>query len=98
MSEAPMDEEVPQTLDDPHQFLFWEMDVAMITGLLFYLGFAFADSFLIGGVLGLAAGIILQKMKSNKHKKYSVHLSYWYLPVNIGLQRTPPSAMRSFMG
>ncbi|AJG22224.1 type IV conjugative transfer system protein TraL [Cupriavidus basilensis] len=98
MSEQPIEETLPLTLDDPHQFLFWEMDVAMITGLLFYLGFAFADSFLVGGVLGFAAGFTLQKMKSNKHKKYSVHLSYWYLPVNIGLQRTPPSAMRRFMG
>jgi len=98
MSEALTEEDVPLTLDDPAQILFWEADVAMATVMLFYLVFACSDSFLLGLALGISAGALLQRLKSDKHKKYSVHLSYWYLPVNIGLQRTPPSAMRHFLG
>lgn len=92
------EQDVPLTLDDPAQLLFWDMDVAMVTITLFYLGFALADSFLTGMVLGLAAGILLQRLKSDKHKKYSTHLSYWFLPISIGLKRTPASAVRSFLG
>ncbi|TXH92270.1 type IV conjugative transfer system protein TraL [Thauera aminoaromatica] len=88
---------VPQRLDDPPKFLWWDFDVALIFmgTLVFGLAVGYILSFVL---LGAVLASMYQKTKVGQHRAFGMHLMYWYLPVTFGFKRTPPSCIREFIG
>lgn len=88
---------VPRKLDEPPRFFFWEFDIALV--FLVGIGFGIlSNQIVLCTVLGTVGATVFSKTKSGQHPGYLVHLLYWYLPLNIGLKRTPPSYEREFVG
>jgi conjugal transfer pilus assembly protein TraL len=88
---------VPQTLDDPPKFLFWDFDVALLFILVLGIGImvgALITSVIAGGTLAW----LFSRAKSGRSRGYGIHLMYWYLPIGIGFKRVPPSKTRHFVG
>jgi conjugal transfer pilus assembly protein TraL len=90
-------EEIPNRLDDPPVFLWWDFDVAML--FMSFLMFGIITEHVL---LFVAIGMLLcwqyRKSKFGKHKAFGMHLMYWYLPMNFGMRLTPPSCIRRFIG
>ncbi len=87
---------IPQHLDDPPRFLFWDLDEAILFMLALVLGLM-VDLVFIGGATGVALVLAYGKAKSGRHRAYALHLMYWHLPVTLGFRRTPPSWIREFI-
>ena len=87
---------IPQHLDDPPRFLFWDLDEAILFMLALILGLM-VDLVFIGGATGVALVLAYGKAKSGRHRAYALHLMYWHLPVTLGFRRTPPSWIREFI-
>lgn len=87
---------IPQHLDDPPRFLFWDLDEAILFMLALVLGLM-VDLVFVGGATGVALVLAYGKAKSGRHRAYALHLMYWYLPVTLGFRRTPPSWIREFI-
>ncbi len=87
---------VPQRLDDPPKFLFWDFDVAACFILGVCLG-VLIGYLSIGCLAGGFAAWLWSKSRSGRHPGYAIHLVYWLAPVNF-FKRTPPSARRRFCG
>jgi conjugal transfer pilus assembly protein TraL len=75
----------------------WEFDVAIMFMSILGLGILMG-AFFTPLTIAIGAAIAYQKLKSGRHKGYSVHLMYWFLPIGIGTKRTPPSYARHFVG
>jgi conjugal transfer pilus assembly protein TraL len=87
---------IPQHLDDPPRFLFWDLDEAILFMLALVLGLM-VDLVFVGGATGVALILAYGKAKSGRHRAYALHLMYWHLPVTLGFRRTPPSWIREFI-
>jgi conjugal transfer pilus assembly protein TraL len=87
---------IPQHLDDPPRFLFWDLDEAILFMLALVLGLL-VDLVFVGGATGVALVLAYGKAKSGRHRAYALHLMYWHLPVTLGFRRTPPSWIREFI-
>lgn len=87
---------IPQHLDDPPRFLFWDLDEAILFMLALVLGLM-VDLVFVGGATGVALVFVYGKAKSGRHRAYALHLMYWHLPVTLGFRRTPPSWIREFI-
>lgn len=88
---------VPQTLDDPPKFLFWDFDVALL--FIVSLGFGImTNQILVCSVLGSYLTYRYGRAKSGQSPGYGLHLMYWYLPIGVSLKRIPPSSTRNFLG
>lgn len=87
---------IPQHLDDPPRFLFWDLDEAILFMLALVLGLM-VDLVFLGGATGVVLVIAYGKAKSGRHRAYALHLMYWHLPVTLGFRRTPPSWIREFI-
>lgn len=88
---------MPRHLDDPEKFLWWDFDQALIT--IAVIGFSIVVNMVaVGAVLGAAAGVAIGRLKSGRSRGYLVHTAYWYLPLDMGMKRTPPSHVTRFVG
>lgn len=88
---------IPQRLDDPPKFLWWDFDVAILAMGCLVIGILVNQTFtftIIGGFVAMA----YQKVKAGRSRAFGLHALYWYLPITFGFRITPPSAMREFIG
>jgi conjugal transfer pilus assembly protein TraL len=88
---------IPQTIDDLPKVLFWDMDQAMVFVLLFGIGIAMSQAMTFS-IVGFGLAWVFGQFKSGKHRGYARHLLYWHTPSSLGMKRTPPSAIREFLG
>lgn len=88
---------IPKNLDASPKIFIWEMDVAMIFIVILGMGIVMG-AFLLPLAVAIVICTTYQKMKSGRQQGYSIHLLYWYSPMNLGTRRTPPSCARSFIG
>ena len=87
---------IPQHLDDPPRFLFWDLDEAILFMLALVLGLM-VDLVFIGGATGVVLVLVYGKAKSGRPRAYALPPMYWHLPVTLGFRRTPPSWIREFI-
>lgn len=88
---------MPRHLDDPEKFLWWDFEQALIVVAI--IGFSIVVNMITAGVVfGVVAGIGLGRLKSGRSRGYLVHTAYWYLPLDMGMKRTPPSHVTRFVG
>lgn len=87
---------IPQHLDDPPRFLFWDLDEAILFMLALILGIM-VDLLFVGAATGVALVVAYGRAKSGRHHAFALHLLYWHLPVTLGFRRTPPSWIREFI-
>lgn len=88
---------MPRHLDDPDKFLWWDFDQALV--VVGVIGFSIVVNMIaVGSILGLVAGVVLGRLKSGRSRGYLVHTAYWFLPMDMGLKRTPPSHISRFVG
>lgn len=88
---------VPQALDDPPKFLFWDFDVALLFLVCLGVGIMMGQLFLSGSG-GCFLAWRYNRAKSGQSRGYGLHLMYWYLPIKMGFKRVPPSHTRNFLG
>ena len=88
---------VPKYLDTQPKLFIWDFDVAMIFMVVMGLGIVMG-AFITPLVMSMVLCSFYQKMKSGRQPGYSIHLLYWYMPMNVGNRRTPPSCIRNFVG
>ena len=88
---------VPQRLDDPPKFLWWDFDVALVAMGALVLGIA-CDQSISSVVAGLVLAAAYQRVKAGRHRGFGFHALYWHLPVRMGMKVLPPSAVREFIG
>lgn len=88
---------VPKHLDTPPKVFIWDFDVALI--FMTVMGFGIVmGAFILPLIIAVILCSAYQKMKSGRQQGYSIHLLYWFMPMNIGNRRTPPSCARNFIG
>ncbi|NCN88601.1 MAG: type IV conjugative transfer system protein TraL [Gallionella sp.] len=90
---------IPQTLDKPEQFLFFDVDQFIIATSIVGVGISIGS--MVGGLIaGVVTARQYGKLKSGKHPKFAVHLLYWWLPNQFlsKTEATPPSHIRYFLG
>jgi len=88
---------IPQRLDDPPKYLWWDFDVAIIAMGSFVVGIV-AGSFWLFTIIGFLIALAYQKIKGGKTRGFGLHLVYWYSPFTLGFRLTPPSSIREFIG
>ena len=88
---------IPNRLDDPPKFLWWDFDVAMLVMIFMVFGIML-DHPIYVSLLGVVIAWLYSKTKIGNHRAYGLHLLYWYLPLNFGMKVTPPSSIREFIG
>ncbi len=88
---------MPRHLDDEGKFLWWDFQQVLI--VIAIMGFSIVVNMLPEGiVLGVLAGIGIGRLKSGRGRGYMAHTAYWYLPMNMGMKRTPSSDITRFIG
>lgn len=89
---------IPQTLDDVPKFLWWDIDQALL--VITFTGFGMTTgNMAAGAVVGMFCGWLYGRSKAGKHKRFAIHLLYWYLPREfLSFKRTPPSHQREYVG
>jgi len=88
---------IPQRLDEPPRYLWWDFDVATLAMGGFVIGIV-TDSFLLFTCIGFLMAGAYQKLKAGKSRGFGLHLLYWYMPFNFSFKITPPSSLREFIG
>ena len=88
---------IPQRLDDPPKFLWWDLDVAMLFMGSVILGILCNQTLTFTGI-GVVAAMAYQKIKAGRSRAFGLHAIYWYMPISLGFRITPPSAVREFVG
>ena len=89
---------VPRRLDDPERWLFWTLDEAAALLGPAVLGLA-ANRFVMGLVAGVAAWMLLRRVKRGGGANIALYALYWFLPgFVLGLKATPPSHVRRLVG
>lgn len=71
-----METRIPRYIDDPPQFLWWEMDELMIVVGGFGLGI-FLNFPTVGGLSGIILARLAGQQKSGKADGYLWHFFYW---------------------
>jgi conjugal transfer pilus assembly protein TraL len=80
---------IPRYIDDPPQFLLWDIDEFFIVIGLFCLGILMGHPGKLG-LLGLVVGRLLRKYRSGKADGFVWHCLYW-----VGLvPGNPPGHVR----
>jgi len=88
---------MPRHLDDETKFLWWDFQQVLIVVAI--MGFSIVLNMLPEGiVLGVLAGIGIGRLKNGRGRGYMAHTAYWYLPMNMGMECTPPSHVTRFIG
>ena len=89
---------VPQTLDEPMRFLWYDFPQGMVLLLCIGVG-TLIGSLLAGAGAGLALAHAYGKLRAGRHPMYSIHILYWRLPaVAVPFKATPPSCIRFYRG
>ena len=89
---------IPRRLDDPERWMFWTLDEAAALLGPAVLGLA-ANRFVTGLVAGVAAWLLLRRIKRGGGANIAVYALYWFLPgFVLRLRGTPPSHVRRFVG
>ncbi len=88
---------MPRHLDDEAKFLWWDFQQVLVVMAIFILAIML-NMLISGAVLGGFAGWLIGRLKSGRGRGYMVHTAYWYMPVNMGMERTPPSHIVRFIG
>lgn len=87
-----METRIPRYIDDPAQFLFWDLDEALILIGSFCFGILLGYPFW-GGLAGIASGRALRKLRSGKAEGYFWHALYW-----VGIVKgRPPGHIREMV-
>lgn len=89
--------DIPRRLDDPPKAFFWDFDVALVFSCFFVFGMV-AGYLVMPSVLGALIASWYGKLKSGQSRGFGIHAMYWFTPINLGFKRTPPSALRHFIG
>lgn len=85
---------IPKYIDEPQQILWWDMDEVAIAASLSVLGMI-SGLFIAGTALGIAASVLLAKLKHGKPRGFLRHAAY-----NNGymeIKGCPPSHIKEFM-
>jgi len=88
---------MPRHLDDTNKLLWWDFDQALISIAIFGLSIIL-NMLLVGVILSIATGGFIGRLKSGRSRGFMAHTAYWYLPMDMGLKRTPPSHIVKFVG
>lgn len=88
---------IPQKLDEPPKFLWWDFDVAILAMGCVMFGIVLNQT-LTFMVVGLIFAGLYQKLKAGRSRAFGLHFLYWYFGANFGFRATPPSAVREFIG
>jgi len=88
---------MPRHLDDETKFLWWDFQQVLIVAAVFMLGIVLG-MILTGVVLAGLSGWAIGRVKSGRGRGFMVHTAYWYMPVNMGMEKTPPSSITRFVG
>jgi len=88
---------MPRHLDDPEKFLWWDFDVVLVSMGIVFFGVV-GGMLTMGIILGILSGRFYNSFKSGKSKGFTVHMSYWYLPISLNLKVVPDSDLRFFVG
>jgi type IV conjugative transfer system protein TraL len=87
---------VPNTLDAPPRFLWWDCDQVFVFGSGLVIGLAVS-----GMALAIATAVFLtwvwNRAKGGRGVARAFALIYWYLPADV-FRRVPASARRHFLG
>jgi len=87
-----METRIPRYIDDPAQFLFWDLDEALIMIGSFCFGILLGYPFW-GGVAGLVSGRALRKLRSGKAEGY-----FWHALYRAGIVKgSPPGYIREMV-
>ncbi len=94
-----LDYAIPRRIDDPAKLLWWEADEFITAIVALGIG-VMAGSWLAGVVLCFGSVYGLSRLKAGGGPGHARRIIYWHLPANhiFGLQRTPPSHIREFVG
>lgn len=92
-----LDTRIPSSLDEPARILMWDTSQVGVLVAFIFLGVMMRDP-ITWIVAGLAVAFLLGKLTGGRHRRYFLHLCYWYLPFRSGFTRTPPSHIREFIG
>ncbi len=87
---------IPHYIDDPPQFLFWELDetIPVLAGM----GFGILVNSLISyALVGLLASRIVAGLKKGQHRNFMIHWLYWQGFPGTSLKGYPASHIRRFM-
>ncbi len=74
---------IPKYIDAPMQFLWWEMQEAVIILALTFASILFLHQALYGVVVGLVVAVKYARFKENNVKGYFTHFSYWFGFLNV---------------
>ncbi|MFQ5779164.1 MAG: type IV conjugative transfer system protein TraL [Nitrospiria bacterium] len=72
-----MEARIPRYIDDPPQFLFWELDELILVVGLFGLGI-FINYPTLCGLIGIILARLAGMQKSGKADGYLWHFLYWF--------------------
>ncbi len=89
---------IPQSIDEPFRIFLLTVDELLLLILpIVVMGF-FLNQMVLGFMVGMAAMMLVKKLKGEQGHFYLVNLAYWYLPPIIRLRVTPHSYMREYLG
>jgi len=89
---------VPQSLDEPPRFLWFDFPQGMVVLLCIGVG-TLIGSLLAGAAAGLSLSFAWGRLRAGRHPMHSVHLLYWRLPAAaMPFRATPPSCIRCWRG
>lgn len=91
-----METQIPQCIDDPIQFFFWEIDEAIPVLAGMGLGIVM-DAMIAFTLAGLIASRLVARLKKGKHQYFMVHWLYWQGCPGFSLKGYPPSHVRKFL-
>ena len=93
---APEGYAVPRSLEIKPRFLFWSAEHVIITCSLMIIG-GIIDHLILGTLAGILTASWWSRISAKQSSGFALHLGYWYVD-GLKLERTPPSAMRRFVG
>ncbi|KAB7650963.1 type IV conjugative transfer system protein TraL [Sutterella seckii] len=93
---APEGYAVPRSLEIKPRFLFWSAEHVIITCSLIIIG-GIIDHLILGTLAGILTASWWSRISAKQSSGFALHLGYWYVD-GLKLERTPPSAMRRFVG
>ncbi len=84
---------IPHYIDDPPQFLFWELDEAIPVLAGMGIGIML-NSMICYGAAGLVVSRIVARLKKGKHQNFMIHWLYWQGVPGMKLKGYPESHIR----
>lgn len=88
---------ITRYIDDPAQFLFWDLDEVMVISTLFGIGLMIDTPTLFIG-MGVAMTWALKRVKRSRSEGYFLHFAYWAGVLKFRKNpRVPESWKRQFI-